>query len=449
MAELTSSSAYDVKIESVILDTDRLQEDYEISPIVSEINIFENVDLPYLTGNILISDTTQLFTRVGFQGTERITMTLRINGDDTAKPITKTFIVTDVKVVPAQDTAEVMLLNLIEDHAFLDRLVTVSKAYDGKPEIITAKILKDGLGRDVEVPKDFVGSASSSMRVVVPNMSPLNAARWMKDRIVSTNGMPFFLYSTLNGPNLFLTDLEYMLAENPINQTRPYAYGQAFNRWSASRTVLDQARNIESYSLPKSENMYGLAASGVLNSTYEFVDTVKKRDARFSSVKVSMEDVLDRMVSSGIITDDQRGPIYDSQFTINDKTIAEYNPSVLTQITPSNTFTGHANYYESEDIEQQKLKSIARALRYYLLKSPIEISMPGFDYLGRGDNSTIGRQISVNFLKNDPNILLGDAEALDKKRSGKYLIYACRHIIRPEKYMVTMACVKLANQQNG
>lgn len=447
MADLSSSSPYDIKIESVVLDTDRLQQDYEIAANVSEINIFENLDLPYLTGNVLITDSNQLFTRIGFQGTERITFKLKINGDDTAKTITKSFIVTDLKVVPAQDTAEVILLNLIEEHAYLDRLITVSKAYDGKPEIIIAKILKDKLDKVVEVPKDFSGSVVPPMKVIVPNLSPLTGARWMKDRVVGESGMPFFLYSTLNGPNLFLTDLGFLLRESTMNEGRPYSYGQAFNRWSSSRTVLDQARNIESYKLPKSENMYGLAANGTLNSTYEFVDTVKSRDSRFAQVKVSMEEILDRMVTSGVISADQRGPIYDAEFTMNNKKISEYNPSVLTQITPSNTFTGHANYYESEDVEQQKLKSISRALRYYLLKSPIEISMPGFEFLGRGNNITIGRQIMLNFLKNDPDVLVGDRDALDKKRSGKHLIYACRHVIRPEKYTVTMACVKLANQQ--
>lgn len=447
MPELASSSAYDVKIESVLITSDRLQNEYEIAANVVEVNIFENIDLPYMTGNILVIDSSELFTQIGFQGTEKITIRVRMNGDDTARQVEKKFVVTDLKVVPSQDTAETILLNIIEEHAYLDRLITVSKAYDGKPEIILAKILKDNLDLDIVVPDDFQGSVSPAMKVIVPNQSALTAARWMKDRLITANGLPFFLYSTLNGPNLFLTDLGFILQESAANQSRPYVYGQSFNRWSSTRNVLEQARNIESYKLPKAENMYGLAKNGALNSTFDYVDTVKPNDPRFSQVKVSMAEVLDRLVAAGIITQDQRGPIYDEAFTLNGRTIKEYNPSVLTQITPSNTYTGFANYYESEDIDLQKLKAVSRALRYYLLKSPMEIVMPGFDFLGRGDNITIGRQYQMNFLKNDPSILQTQGEALDKKRSGKYLIYACRHIIRPEKYSVVMSCCKLANQQ--
>lgn len=57
MAELTSSSAYDIHIESVLLTSDRFVTEYELSPSVSEINIFENIDLPYLTGAIMLSDS--------------------------------------------------------------------------------------------------------------------------------------------------------------------------------------------------------------------------------------------------------------------------------------------------------------------------------------------------------------------------------------------------------
>ena len=445
MPELTSSSAYDVKIESVLITSDRLQNEYEIAANVVEINVFENVDLPYMTANMLVIDSSELFTKIGFQGTENVTIRVRINGDDTSQLVEKEFIVTNLKVVPAQDTAETILVNLIEKIGWLDNLITVSKAYDGKPEDIIAKILKDNLDISVVVPNDFQGSALPPMKVVIPNMSPLDSARWMKDRLITTEGMPFFLYSTLNGTKLFLTDLGYMLSQNARNQDRPYMYGQSFNRFSSSKNVYEQARNIESYKLPSAENMFGLISNGTVSSTYDFVDTVKPNDSRFTQVKVSMEDVLDRMVNLGIITQDQRGPIYDNEFTINERKIDEYNPSVLTQITSSNTFGSFANYYESENVETQKLKAISRSLRWYLLKSPIEIVMPGFDFLGRGENVTIGNQIQLNFLKNDPSILQTNDEVLDKKRTGKYLIYACRHVIRPEKYSVVMSCTKLAN----
>jgi hypothetical protein len=448
MPELTSSSAYDIKIESVLISSDRLSKEYEVAANVSEINIFENIDLPYMTGNILLIDSNELFTEIAFKGTEKVTIRIKINGDETAKAVEKKFIVTDIKVVPSHDTSEVMLLNIIEEHAYLSRLITVSKAYEGKPEEIIAKIFKDNLDLEILVPKEFQETSVQPMKVIIPNISPLEAVKWMKNRLVNAYGMPYFLYSCMSSEKIILVDLQYILNEEILNPNRSYSYGQGFQRWSTASDVTQQARNIESYKLPKSENMYGLAKAGALNSTYEFFDTVQDKGEELSQVVVNMEEILDRMESLGIITQDQRGAIYDEEFTLNNKTIAEYNPVVLTQLTPSNTFDTFSNYYESTDIEQQKNKVISRAIRYYLLKSPIEIVMPGFEFLGRNENNTIGRQIKLNFLKNNPDILAGDREPLDKIRSGKYIIYACRHIIQPQRYSVSLMCTKLANEDS-
>lgn len=447
MSEITSNSAYDLHLISVEITADRFDEIYEVALNVAEIDIFEHLDLPYMTGHILLIDSSDLFTQIGFQGTEKISIKVKIFGDNDSKETTKKFVITDIHATaPSTDTSEVLSISIIEEHAYLNRLVTVSKAYDGKPEEIVAKILKDKLNKTVVVPDEFSGSAVPPMKVVIPNTTALDAARWMKDRIVSESGMPFFLYSTLNSDNLYLKDLGYILKDSPMNESRPYVYGQAFTRYSTTQNVTVQARNIEAYRLSKSENMFNLAEQGTLNSTYTFVDTIKEKNTDESSIKVNMSDVIKEMTKRNIISGIQKFPIYDDKFTLNDKTISEYNPSVMTQIVTSNTFTDFANYYEAEDLNQQKLKAYSRALRYYLLKSPVQITMPGFDFLGRGDDITIGNQISLEFLRNDPSLIINENAPLDERRTGDYIIYAMRHMMRPGKYTVAMTVVKLANR---
>ena len=449
MAKVTTSSAYDIEIISVLITSDRFPTEFEIVQNVTEINIFENLDNAHLTGNLIIADSSDIMGKVKFLGTERIQISLKIKGDDRSKVRFKNFVVENIaSTAPINDTAEGLLLNIIEEHAYLSRLMTVSKAYSGKPENIIAQIMSDNLKIFVDVPNSFSGSAVAPMKVITPAITPLKAARWIRNRMTTEFGSPFYLYSTFNGPNIFLTDLDHMLTQRPVNEGRPYMYGQAFASDTVSRQIDQQARTIENYSLNNSEHMLRMATDGILNSNHKYVDTVETMNDNDSTVEIRMQDILDSLKDRGVISREQSSPIYDSKFTINDKKLDEYLNNGTIQLTSSNTHSSWANYYESEDIQQQKMKAYSMALRHYLMKSPINIVMPGFDFMGRGDDISIGRQISMNFLKNDPGVKLKGESALDPKRSGDYLIYALRHHIKPERYSVSMSCVKLGDK-NG
>jgi len=449
MQKIISTSAHDVEILSVLITSDRLDREYEVVQNVTEINVYEHLDNPYLTASVMIADSSNLLENIGFLGTENVTISLKIKGDDRSIAKTKEFVVTDVRgVAPINDYSEAISLSLIEKHAYVSRLTTVSKAYQGKAENIIANLMYDHTQKRVDVPDDFSSSAGSPLKVVIPSMTPLKAARWLRNRMVTEAGSPYFLYSTLNGPNLFLVDLDHMLIQRPINQDRPYSFGQAFTNETVSNTVDDQARVIESYMLSKSENMFKMAADGILNSTHQYYDLVKSRDEQEVEITVSMAEAIEKLKIRGILSREQSQPIYDNEFTILDKKISEYNTAPTKMIMSSNTFQDFANYYEAETQDQQQLRAYSLAMRHYLLKSPLEIVMPGFDFLGRGDDITIGKQIALQFFKNDPAVVESGEDPLDKKRTGNYIIYTMRHIIQPEKYSVSMSCVKLG-ERNG
>ena len=76
----TERTPFDFQIESVVVTADRLdfgQREFDISNVISEINIFEMVDKPFLTGTILFLDNANLFNDINWLGTEKISMTIR------------------------------------------------------------------------------------------------------------------------------------------------------------------------------------------------------------------------------------------------------------------------------------------------------------------------------------------------------------------------------------
>jgi hypothetical protein len=81
-----------------------------------------------------------------------------------------------------------------------------------------------------------------------------------------------------------------------------------------------------------------------------------------------------------------------------------------------------------------------------LTTGSIDISVSGRNFIIYGKNRSIGNLIKLRFLNNQtPTTSTDISDLTDKVKSGKHLIYAARHIIRKERYDVTLSCVKLEN----
>src|SRR6056300_1769346 len=66
------------QFQSVVLSSDRLKNGLEvdISNSISDLEIFEHIEKPYLTGKIVFADNDNLVSGFDFQGGERITINI-------------------------------------------------------------------------------------------------------------------------------------------------------------------------------------------------------------------------------------------------------------------------------------------------------------------------------------------------------------------------------------
>lgn len=128
--------------------SDRLGPDevFDISKSVVELNIFENIELPYLTANLAMSDDVAFKSTVGIRGTERLTVVLSAHRD--APQIIKKFMITGIQTeVSVNERTDVRVLTMIEEHAYLSTLKKFSKAYTGVPSKIISNILSGQLNK--------------------------------------------------------------------------------------------------------------------------------------------------------------------------------------------------------------------------------------------------------------------------------------------------------------
>ena len=78
----------DFEFQSILLQSERIDKEVELRDIVSDLEIFEHLDKPYLTGKILLIDSENLLQEGDFLGGERITVAIKTLRED-SKTVTK------------------------------------------------------------------------------------------------------------------------------------------------------------------------------------------------------------------------------------------------------------------------------------------------------------------------------------------------------------------------
>ena len=455
MPDIGPQSANSLAIEKITITADRgfvnSADTIEIQLMTDELAIYEHIDLPYLTAKMTLSDTRDLNTKINFQGTERVEVTLSIPGNE-AKRVTKNFMITHIEnITPTNDTSETMILSMIEEHFYYSEANAISRAFAGKPEEIIEEILQNDLQLQVE--RRLTGpSRQRPIRVVIPYWSPLNTARWLRNRATTEYGMPFYLYSSLNSENLIMTDLEYLIGEQnqPMNNGREYLYGQAFTQSADAASVIDQSFIIEKYQIARANDGFRMLTEGVVNSRYNFINTLTNQSLIADNIretdKTAMEDLVTRNVISPTL-----GKIYDPDLEFNDRSIYDYTASSITRIVTSNSFEdNYLNYYEEENPYDYRITHVRPQIyRKYMTKTPISFVAPGYNFLGP-DAGSVGSKINLLILKNDQDIYEGGSidAATDGKRSGAHIIYSMRHVLSANDYRVSITAGRL-NEGEG
>ena len=121
----------------------------------------------------------------------------------------------------------------------------------------------------------------------------------------------------------------------------------------------------------------------------------------------------------------------------------------MTQISQSGAFeTGLQNfksYQDDNSASNHKRKIMAAALKSFLSKSPIQITVKGREFLTADQNYTIGKVIRILFIDNISTSTNESKLSFDSKKSGDYVICAARHVFDDENYNTTLLCGKLGS----
>lgn len=442
--ERTKSS---YELDQVLLESERLPNPVELKRVVTDLDIFEHLDKPYLTAEMSVADQTNLYETAGIIGGERITITLTSAKDDVARPITNHFYITKAKVIYANDDSQLVIFSLIEDIAFKSNLHNVNRYYFGKCGNVIEKIAKQYFKEQLnsDEPVDQLKNDKQNIHVIVPNMDPLEAMQWVRNRATTTEGFPFYLHSSLTSDKLFFRDLGTLLTQPVVNPDESFRIDKASLDSPNNKMIINH--KFESY-----QNIVTMIAKGLVGSSYRYIDTTQETSRTFSfDVRKDLYDVL---IEKGFMAG-QENPEFSTLYKVDEKPFNEFRSRNITRIGGSNSqrnffydedeeHTWDNGYSESKTAAGYKQIVISNVMDDIIKRAPFTMITDGINFIDGDKHLTIGNNIAVEFPKSTADREAGSSQ-IDTRRSGNYLIFACRHMFKKEKYEVSLSCVKMGD----
>lgn len=414
----------------------------EISNLVIELNFFESLRDPYVSGSLMLLDSANISNFVNFRGQE--TVNIIVTDFFGAPRIDKTFAITSVnKQEKLNDSASALVLNFIDIHMYLNKKFRFSKKLEGKPEQILQQILSE-----LRVSVSAETSSQSKIRFIAPfSMSPMDIASLMKNRCTTQNGMPFFFHGSLYSNTLSLVSLETLLNQ-PTYGSREFKYTSvAETKTNQSLYTVENFESlsyrIASISMEQNQDVIKLFDASALGSQYMYVDTIedKAQERRFR-----ITDALGKLLNPNDGAGDYSISLPENLGDPIHESVTNY----VSQITTRKLFeNGLFSYNEEEEITRHDYKSINRGLRSFLTKAYIVMQCPGYNFLGSSAEGRVelGKNLFDVYIPKDLPID-GDFNSdyiQDKKRSGKYVITHMRHMFKNAQYSVIVGAVKHDN----
>ena len=444
-------------LKSVLLVSERLAESVELNRIVTDVEVFEHIEKPYLTGRIMLIDDSSFYENADIQGTERIQLTI-VSSEEDSTPIVKTFFMAKVeKIQKVQDNAQTLMIHLVEDIFYLSSLKNVNRHYTGSRSNIIGKIAQNFLNKRVFL----TGKDKSVIEVIVPNLHPLEAMMWLNKKAVNSRGYPFYLYSTFVGDELRMENLGDILQRPALNAGEDdAAFSISSLKAQDTMNVTAQRRIIENHQMNSQENLLDLIREGLISSKFEYIDTLTE-DTRSIDYN-SRTSLFKNLLNDGVLNEKQKNPQVDFAELIEDKTIDKFRPLTCTYIggsmafrdsdtaegfTPFTYNAWNNSYGEYKTAADYKLNVISSTMDAILKKNPLIINLNGLEFIKGDAHRTIGNNISIAVQSTHDQA----DDKVDRKKSGDYLIYSVRHMFKKtvDKYDVVMNCVKIGNLQRA
>jgi len=441
-------------IHSAILTSERLSDfSVDIARCITDINIYEDITKPYLSGSLIFVDYDNIFQGIVFGGDEKITITIKKPAEN-SKNIINTFYI-DYIVSAVKDenkTFEMYHLHLIEDSQYESNLKNVNKYYEGKPSDIITNILSDYLPEKSLIRINSEKEQNNTLKVIIPNLTPMEAIVWVTKKARSNENLPYFIFSSLAEKDvIFYGDLGSLLKQNLINGNAPFKHMQSSTqkgyletKSGIESTLTSNEFQILSYDDTFTDDLTSYVIGGFVGASHRFIDMVngeeQKTDFNITNAFAKLEDEnilksTDRYTYSYPLGSKLKGTDISG---IESKKIYNYPSTKPYELGFSNT----TSIVEESEEGQYNNKITSMAIKSFLNKRKLMVTIPGTNFIYGDINYAVGRLAKFHFLN-----IVDEGHVIDRRKSGDHLIARTVHIFKKESYYINMDICKLESSR--
>lgn len=390
-----------------------------IFPLIREINIYESIYQPFITGNVVILDTANMFESefpvVGMERLEFQIMTPGVEGfydfqSQTGFPV-HVYAVTDRTSSP-QDLAQQYILHFCSQEMFRNKTSYVSKAVYNTHENIVAELLE----RHMNSKKALILEKSVNRhKYVLPYANPLTHINTIAEKTQSAyhDNPGYLFFENMYGFNFRSLQGLTNLNNGDVRQSKHgvvYESRRTDTRGGGDANIDFKLGGIYHYDIKQQFDTIDSVVDGAYSSELIFHDQLTKKfgskifkyNEHFSG-QPKMEEGQGSKMGNLIYKDNKQFQELPTKRFFKSSTSKLFSQSSITQAS-------------EVDITQKRASK-----KSHISNCDIEIEVPGYLGIATGD------VIDVNFPKKSHTTTNTYEQDAESRMSGKYLIKSIRH----------------------
>jgi hypothetical protein len=389
----------------------------DITSIFEEINIYDSMFLPVMSGTIMIRDSVGLSGKLLFDGSESILMDISKDENSDIAKFKKAFrIYKQSNRKNDNQTSESSILHFVSDELLFSDQQRVNQSYETTYSGVAEKILQNYL----KVPPSNLGGiyepTSGLRKIVVPNLRPFDAIEWCAKRALDKNGSPnYVFFQNLVGYNF--ASLSTLLTQQEILDIKFEVKNQT------GKNSLDEISSARSLEVLAQNDTIEKTRSGVNAGKFIGFDPMTRS---FASKNISFGDHYSGMKHGNdnpnfTSMQNRDGQLNDAAFE-SKKVVSLFGTArQYSEYIKKNDPTSISKVESQENYIFQR-----KAILQNLMAKRLKLVMPGNFQLTSGFNVNVTAPSFSLKQKGDSND--------DPSLSGKYVIVATRQIIGYEKH---------------